>query len=307
MSAEITIVSGFLGAGKTTLIQKLLVETFLKEKVVLIENDFGDISVDAVLLKSGGVEVRELNSGCICCSISGDFINALKDILDRFSPDRIIIEPSGVAKLSDIIKASSDPFIKPLAEIQGKITVVDTGRCSMYLDNFGEFFEDQIQNADILLLSRTAEFPEKVEETVNILRSLNKEAVILETPWEEIKGERLLHLHRKAEFDHLFGDHCHDHTHNHGAEDIFDTVTIRTDHIFSRKELEEKIAVMEDGSQGIVLRAKGILSGKGGYMNIQYLPGDLKIRSCTAGGDMLCIIGHDLNKQKLTELFSGKN
>ena len=178
MAAEIFVISGFLGAGKTTLIQKLLKEAFAKEKVALIENDFGEISVDAALLKSGGVEVREINSGCICCSLSGDFVKSLKELLDRFHPDKIVIEPSGVGKLSDIIKACSDPRILPHAEVKGKITIVDIKRYKMYLDNFGEFFEAQIQNADAVLISRVDDFPGRVNAAYEIVKGLNTHAVV---------------------------------------------------------------------------------------------------------------------------------
>lgn len=179
MATEIYVISGFLGAGKTTLIQKLLKEAFRKEKVVLIENDFGEISVDAALLKSGGIEVKEMNSGCICCSLSGDFVKALKELLDRFHPDKIIIEPSGVGKLSDIMKACSDPRVQALAKVKAKITVVDVKRCQMYLDNFGEFFEDQIQNANVILLSRTESFSDKINDAYRLVKSLNAHSTIL--------------------------------------------------------------------------------------------------------------------------------
>lgn len=193
MAAEIYIISGFLGAGKTTLIQKLLKETFQKDKVALIENDFGEISVDAALLKSGGIEVKEINSGCICCSLFGDFVKALKELLNRFNPDKIIIEPSGVGKLSDIIRACSDSRIQPLAKVKTKITVVDVKRCKMYINNFGEFFEDQIQNADVVLLSRTEDFPDKINDAYNLVKGLNTHSSILSKPWSEITAKEILY------------------------------------------------------------------------------------------------------------------
>lgn len=331
MSTEIFVISGFLGAGKTTLIEKLLREAFQNEKVVLIENDFGDISVDAALLKSGGIEVKEMNSGCICCSLSGDFIKAIKELLDRFHPDKIIIEPSGVGKLSDIMKACSDPRILPLAKVKAKITIADVKRCKMYLDNFGEFFEDQIQNADAILLSRVGEFPDKVDAAQKIIRGLNPHAVIFSKPWGQINVNEILHPHRDdhAPIEHHAHTHdckcgcgCHDahshmeheHTHahkcscghNHRAEEIFDTVTIRTNRVFSIEDLKARISNMERSARGTILRAKGIVRGTRGYMNLQYLPGDIKVTKCTASGDMLCIIGHNLNRQELCTLFSGK-
>ncbi|KPU43862.1 putative GTP-binding protein YjiA [Oxobacter pfennigii] len=331
MSTEIFIISGFLGAGKTTLIQKLLKEAFQNEKIVLIENDFGDISVDAALLKSGGIEVKEINSGCICCSLSGDFIKSLKELLERFNPDKVIIEPSGVGKLSDIIKACLDPRILSLAKVKAKITVADVKRCKMYLDNFGEFFEDQIQNADAILLSRTEEFPDRVNAAYEIIRGLNPHGAIFSKPWGQINVKEILHPHRDDGVHaghhqhaheckcgcshngaHSHGEHKHGHGHNcscghnHGAEEIFDTVTIRTNQVFSIEDLKARISNMEKNARGTILRAKGILRGPVGYMNLQYLPGDIKVTECTASGDMLCIIGRNLNRQELCSLFSGE-
>ncbi len=318
MSTEIFVISGFLGAGKTTLIQKLLKESFQNEKIVLIENDFGDISVDAALLKSSGIEVREMNSGCICCSLSGDFIKALKEVLTRFQPDKVIIEPSGVGKLSDIIKACSDPRILPLAKIKAKITIADVKRCNMYLENFGEFFEDQIKNADTVLLSRTDEFPDHINAAEEIIKDLNPHAAIFSKPWNEFHADEILqarHVHTDScscgcHGAHSHTGHHHDHNcacgHNHAAEDMFDTVTIRTNQVFSPEDLIARVSNMEKNSKSTILRAKGIVRGPAGYINLQYLPGDIKVTECHTKGDMLCIIGRDLNKQELCTLFGGE-
>lgn len=326
MTTEIYIISGFLGAGKTTFIQKLLNEAFHKEKVVIIENDFGEISVDAALLKSGGIEVKEINSGCICCSLSGDFVKALKELLDRFQPDKIIIEPSGVGKLSDIMKACLDPRVLPLAKVKAKITVVDVKRCKMYLDNFGEFFEDQIQNADIVLLSRTENFSDKVDDAYKLIKSMNSNSAIFIEPWDKINVEDILYPEHKH---HVHGEHCdhahscicghhaahgeqhcHEHgndcdcDHNHSAEDVFDTITIRTERVFSIKDLKEQVLNMELNAKGTILRAKGIVHGPNGYLNMQYLPGDTRITNCDTSGNMLCIIGSGLDRQELAGFFS---
>ncbi len=331
MAAEIYIISGFLGAGKTTLIQKLLKEGFHKEKVILIENDFGEISVDAALLKSGSVEVKEINSGCICCSLSGDFIKALKEVLDRFQPDKIIIEPSGVGKLSDIVKCCSDSRIQALASVKLKITVADVKRCRMYLDNFGEFFEDQIQNADVILLSRVENYPDRISSAQTLIRNLNTHAVIIATPWNEMNTSELLfhnlqsdtqaipvnhkNRHKWTYHDththenHVHREDCHhdpcdcDHPH---AEDVFDTVTIRTRQTFDSEDLRARISEMERSAKGTILRAKGIVHGINGYLSLQYLPGDIQISKCAAVGDMLCIIGRNLNRQQLCTLFDGE-
>lgn len=329
MATEIFVISGFLGAGKTTLIQKLLREAFQGEKVVLIENDFGDISVDAALLKSGGVQVKEMNSGCICCSLSGDFIKALKELLERFHPDKIIIEPSGVGKLSDIMKACSDPRILPLAEVKAKITIADVKRCKMYLDNFGEFFEDQIQNADAVLLSRAEEFPENVPAAQELIRGVNPRAVIFSTPWDQTHSDEILyprptaciritrHVHSHDcqcgchdAHDHAQHEHDREHKcscgHNHAAEDVFDTVTVRTSRTFRVEDLRARVSTMERSAKGTILRAKGIVRGPGGYLNLQYLPGEIEVTSCSTSGDVLCIIGRDLNRQELCALFDGE-
>jgi G3E family GTPase len=316
MTAEIYVISGFLGAGKTTLIQKLLKEAFKNEKIVLIENDFGDISVDAALLKTSGIEVKEINSGCICCSLSGDFVNALKELTDRYQPDKIIIEPSGVGKLSDIVKACSDQRIQPYAKISRKITVADVKRCQIYLDNFGEFYEDQIKNADVILLSRIDKFPDKVDEAMRLIKSLNAHSVVLSKPLAQIDTAEIMYPQdeHRAHKEHCgHGCRCgHDHdytcndAHKHSAEDIFDTVTIRTKHAFSMDDLKARVANMERNAHGTILRAKGIVRGSGGFMNLQYLPGDIKITKCAASGDILCIIGRNLNRQELCTLFSGE-
>lgn len=322
MVTEIYVISGFLGAGKTTLIQKLLKESFKNERVVIIENDFGEISVDAALLESGGIEVKEINSGCICCSLSGDFVKAVKELLDRFHPDKIIIEPSGVGKLSDIMKACADQRIQALARVKAKITIVDVKRCKMYLDNFGEFFEDQIKNADAVLLSRTGEFPDKVDDACKLIKSLNAHSVILSKPWDQLRADEILFpqadLHnpqKRSGHTHKCGCHHHDAhhheehgvcDHDHSAEDVFDTVTIRTNREFTTEDLKAYMYKLEHNPSGTVLRAKGIVRGVNGYVNLQYLPGDLKITNCATGGDMLCIIGRNLNRPDLIKLFSGE-
>lgn len=318
MVRDIYIISGFLGAGKTTLIQKLLKEAFQGKKIALIENDFGEISIDASMLKAGGVEVKEINSGCICCSLSGDFVKALHDLLTRYEPDIIIIEPSGVGKLSDIIKACSAPEILLIARIKTGITVVDVKRCKMYLENFGEFFEDQIKNANVILFSRTGNFPEKVGDAIELIENLNENVSILTKPWSELTAAEILQPTSRL---HVHGEHCccghHDHVHghehdhdscncSHSAEDIFDTVTVRTSQIFSVEELTARVKNMEQNAKGTILRAKGIVRNTNGYINLQYLPGDILVTECAAADGILCIIGRDLDKQELIQIFNGE-
>lgn len=190
---KIDIISGFLGAGKTTLIKKLLKEAFEGEQVVLIENEFGEIGIDGGFLKEAGIEIKEMNSGCICCSLVGDFEKSLKEVIDTYHPDRILIEPSGVGKLSDVIKAIQDAQVNLDAQLNSFTTVVDVTKCRIYSKNFGEFFSNQIEYAGAIILSRTDKAKhEKVEESVAILRGLNEKAPIITTPIEQLSGEKLL-------------------------------------------------------------------------------------------------------------------
>ena len=190
---KIDIISGFLGAGKTTFIKKLLKEAFEGEQVVLIENEFGEIGIDGGFLKEAGIEIKEMNSGCICCSLVGDFEKSLKEVIDTYHPDRILIEPSGVGKLSDVIKAVQDAQVNLDAQLNSFTTVVDVTKCRIYSKNFGEFFSNQIEYAGAIILSRTDKAKhEKVEESVAILRGLNEKAPIITTPIEQLSGEKLL-------------------------------------------------------------------------------------------------------------------
>ena len=190
---KIDIISGFLGAGKTTFIKKLLKEAFKGEQVVLIENEFGEIGIDGGFLKEAGIEIKEMNSGCICCSLVGDFEKSLKEVIDTYHPDRILIEPSGVGKLSDVIKAVQDAQVNLDAQLNSFTTVVDVTKCRIYSKNFGEFFSNQIEYAGAIILSRTDKAKhEKVEESVAVLRGLNEKAPIITTPIEQLSGEKLL-------------------------------------------------------------------------------------------------------------------
>ena len=214
---KIDIISGFLGAGKTTLIQKLLKEALVGSKVVLIENEFGEIGIDGGFLQESGVEIREMNSGCICCSLVGDFKTSLQEVMQTYAPDRVIIEPSGVGKLSEVVQAvegASDDSC-----ISGKVTVVDVNKCKMYLKNFGEFFLNQVEQADTILLSRTGTASaEKVQQAVELLRAHNDHAVIVTTPWDQLDGADLLQeMERTATMaDQLLAEvHAQHHHHDH--------------------------------------------------------------------------------------------
>ena len=237
---RIDIISGFLGAGKTTLIKKLLGDALKGQQVVLIENEFGEIGIDGGFLKDAGIEIREMNSGCICCSLVGDFGAALKDVITKYHPDRIIIEPSGVGKLSDVIKAVDGVEKEAGVALNSATTVVDVMKCKMYLRNFGEFFENQVKSAGTIILSRTDKADtEKVEAAVKMLRELNPEAHIITTPVEVLGGKKVLdtmegaiinleqveeeehhhHHHDHDEHDEDAHEHHHHHDHDHDEDE----------------------------------------------------------------------------------------
>ena len=231
---KINIISGFLGAGKTTLIKKLLGGAFGDEKVVLLENEYGEVGVDSGFMRDSGIQVTELNSGCICCTLVGDFSRALDELMDTYHPDRIIIEPSGVGKLSDIRRVVVDLMEEHEITLEGSATVADVGKCRMYAKNFGEFFIDQIENAETIILSRTqTATDERIEKCVELLRGYNEHARIITTPWDELTPQQMLeviesaasllsteevvkHHHEHHHHDHEDGECCcHDHEHHH--------------------------------------------------------------------------------------------
>ncbi len=250
---KIDIFSGFLGAGKTTLIKKLINEAYKGEKLVLIENEFGEIGIDGGFLKEAGIEITEMNSGCICCSLVGDFGEALKKVLSTYSPDRILIEPSGVGKLSDVIKAVQNIGSDDIS-LNGFTTVVDAGKCKMYMKNFGEFFNDQVEHASSIILSHTDNISEeKLEKAIELLREHNADATLITTPWSQIDGKAILEamekkntleieLHKlaeEAEYHHHHHHHehdehcdcgCHEHHHHHDHDEECDCHEHHHDH-----------------------------------------------------------------------------
>ena len=376
---KIDIFSGFLGAGKTTLIQKLLKEAYKGEQVVLIENEFGEIGIDGGFLKEAGIEIREMNSGCICCSLVGDFGEALKEVIGKYSPDRIIIEPSGVGKLSDVIKAVQKIEDSVDIKLNSFTTLVDVTKCKMYMKNFGEFFSNQIEYAGTIILSRTdteKATQEKVEAAVELIRSLNKTAAVITTPIAQLSGEKILntmgnntslekelmeeetcpvcgghhhhhdhehhhegcdhdhhhhdheecdhhhHDHEECDHDHDHHDHeeCgHDHHHHdhegcghdhhhghHHADEVFTSWGKETVKAYSQEEIQKILDTLsEDGSYGMVLRAKGMVEGKDGqWIYFDMVPGEADIRQGASDyTGRLCVIGSKLAEDKLAELF----
>ena len=317
------IFSGFLGAGKTTLIRKLIKEAYKGEKLVLIENEFGEIAIDGGFLRDAGVEITEMNSGCICCTLVGDFTKALKKVIEDFAPDRILIEPSGVGKLSDVARAVEKV---EGAVIGSKITVVDAGKAKMYMRNFGEFFNDQVENADLIVLSRTDVAPaEKVVAASELLRGLNPAARLITTPWDSLSGEQIReamersvlhdemaelereqHEHRCCHHHDHDEDEEHEHHHHHHADEVFTSWGRETARKFSESGIRDILARLGDGEKyGVVLRAKGIVdSVDGEWIYFDYVPGEIDVRrGAAAVTGRFCVIGSKMDENALKELF----
>lgn len=304
MATKIDIISGFLGAGKTTLIKKLLKEAFQDEQVVLIENEFGEIGIDGGFLKESGIQIREMNSGCICCSLVGDFGTSLKEVVDKYHPDRILIEPSGVGKLSDVIRAVQGVQKDVDIVLNSYTTVVDAKKCKMYMRNFGEFFDNQVQYAGAIIMSRTDIVDEKkAEQAMELLRGMNAKAAIITTPIDKLDGKKILevmehpvslsdelmeeaehehhhdHDHEEHEHhhdhDHEEHEHHHDHDHeecgcghdhhHHHADEVFTSWGRETIKKYTREGLEKMLeALSESEEYGTILRAKGMLPAEDG-------------------------------------------
>lgn len=244
---KIDVFSGFLGAGKTTLIKKLLKEAYKGEKVVLIENEFGKVGIDGGFLQEAGVEITEMNSGCICCSLVGDFGKAMKEVIEKFSPDRILIEPSGVGKLSDVLRAvekvESDDVV-----ISGAATVADASKCKMYMKNFGEFYDNQITSANAIILSRTGDMKEeKIAEAVALIREKNPEAVIVTTPWDMLDGKKILEVIDGAKLPAILAEE--EHHHHHHDEDECDDPECECHHHHDDEDEHEHHHHHHDGDE----------------------------------------------------------
>lgn len=375
--AKVTIISGFLGAGKTTFIKKLLEQVYAGQKVVLIENEFGEIGIDGGFLKDAGIQITEMNSGCICCSLVGDFGKALIKVSKEYAPDRIIIEPSGVGKLSDVVAAVEKVKDEAGLELDCFLTVADATKAKMYMKNFGEFYNDQIEHAGTIVLSRTQNMDAaKLEASVALIRDKNAEAAIITTPWDELNGEQIVSaLEKKSLMDELLkealehsAEHHHDdddededehehehhhhhhhedgeecccghhhdddddddedehehhhhhhheeggecscgcghHHHHHHADDVFTSWGRETPHVYTKEEIEDILVKLTEKSEfGIILRAKGMVSGADGrWIYFDAVPEEYEIRD--GGADYtgrICVIGQNLNEEKLEKLF----
>ena len=316
---KIDIVSGFLGAGKTTLIKKMVKEAYQGEKLVLIENEFGEISIDGGFLKDAGIQISEMSSGCICCSLVGDFGKALREVKEQFQPDRILIEPSGVGKLSDVIVAVENTVADiPDMRLNSFVTVADAGKVKVYMKNFGEFYNNQIESAGTIILSRTQKLTqEKLEAAAALLREKNPTAAILTTPWDQLDGKTILaavekvsladellekmraeHEAEEAEHHHHHHDHdehehhhhhhgegecddpeCACHHHHHHADEVFTSWGAETPKQFTQADIDRILTALDSGEYGAILRAKGIVpAADGQWLHFDYVPQEHEVR-----------------------------
>lgn len=314
---KIDIVAGFLGAGKTTLIKKIIDSKLKDEKLAIIENEFGEVSIDGDLLKDTNIDIKEINSGCICCSLAGDFKNSIQEIIKVYSPDRLIIEPSGVAKLSDIMKSCRD--LGEEFEIDNIFTVVDATNFNMYLENFGEFYKDQIKETKVVVFSKVENIDkdalEKMEEKV---KKLNKTCQIVDVPGDMLDGNTLLAVKNTeknykeisrvstAKFNMKVAVKKHEHHHDHHADDVFNSWGIENTKDFTAFELNNIFEnIGRDKSFGNILRGKGIVRLKGGkWVEFHYVPGRFQMNvTSTQEVGKIAIIGEKVNKEKLSSIF----
>ena len=330
---KIDIFSGFLGAGKTTLIKKMIAESYKGQKLVLIENEFGEIGIDGGFLQDSGINITEMNSGCICCSLVGDFGKALKKVIAEYHPDRILIEPSGVGKLSDVIAAVSK-VTNDEVTLGYTVAVADAGKVKVYMKNFGEFYNNQIETASTIILSRTDSIPQsKLDAAVAMLREHNSVATIVTTPWGELTGEQLIEalegkasvaaelakmeMERLAEEDEEEDHHCchhhHDddedehehHHHHHHADEVFTSWGVETAKKFDKAAIEAALHELDSGKYGTILRAKGILPAVDGtWIHFDYVPEECNVRTGSADiTGKLCVIGSKLDEAGVAALF----
>lgn len=336
---KIDIISGFLGAGKTTFIKKMIDEAFKGEQIVLIENEFGEVGIDGGFLKDAGIQITEMNSGCICCSLVGDFGKNLNEVITKYHPDRILIEPSGVGKLSDVMKSVIDIEKEQPVKLNALVTVVNALKASKQMKAFGEFFNNQIEYATTVILSRSQNAtPEQLEFCVKQIQALNPKASVITTDWDAIKGEQILktmegqdnlemkvlaearhaqdeaehhhhHDHDEHEHHHDHDEHEHHHDHDehehghHHADDVFTSWGKETPHKFERAKLEEILKQFVEDDK--ILRSKGMVEGTDGrWIYFDMVPGEYEIRDGEPDyTGRIVVIGTDIHEHELEELF----
>lgn len=310
MITKIDIISGFLGAGKTTLIKKLIESDLKKERLAIIENEFGEVSIDGDLLKGTNIDMKEISSGCICCSLVGDFKEAIKEIVKKYSPDRILIEPSGVAKLSDIIKSCKE--IESI-KIDNIYTVIDVSNYNSYLNNFGEFYKDQIKKAEIIIASRRDNNEKYIEEIVKSIKKLNKECNIITAPLDEFEGNDILNISKKeisnkVEFNRGISYQKVGIVHkNNKASNVFNSWGIETKKFVSKSKLRSIFIEKISGDDyGNILRGKGIVQlDEGRWVEFHYTPGSFQMNAIASQKvGKIAIIGESINTKKLDKLFA---
>ncbi len=328
MKTTIDIFSGFLGAGKTTLIKKMIQEAYKGQQLVLIENEFGEIGIDGGCLQDAGINITEMNSGCICCSLVGDFGKALEQVIEQYYPDRILIEPSGVGKLSDVIGAVKKVMTDDVV-LGYTVAVVDAGKVKVYMKNFGEFYNNQVESASTIVLSRTDSIPQaKLDTAVALLREHNDKATIITTPWGDLTGEQLIaamegqatlakelakmeeehhHHHHHHEHDEhcTCGCHDHDHHHHHHADEVFTSWGVETAKKFEPDAIKHALVELDSEKYGMILRAKGIVpAADGTWIHFDYVPGEMDVRIGSAAiTGKLCVIGSKVDEAGIAALF----
>lgn len=313
MKTQIDIFSGFLGAGKTMLIKKLLKEKVYSKSTIIIENEFGEVGIDGGILKESNIEVKEINSGCICCQVAGNFSEAVVEVISKYAPENIIIEPSGVAKLSEILKLLQENRFKDKIEIRNIITVIDIQNYDIYLKNFKDFYENQIRNAHKIVLSRS-QFVDnyKIEITINSLRKYNSKAEIIYKPWEALKGIDMITAREESGVNE--GNIMRANINktvkkkiSHTVANIFESYPIELHYNMSTEEIQKKFEFIESSSKfGNIIRAKGVIKGTdGSYYQFDYVPKEFNSRKIKwSNRKVISIIGNELNREELKQLFS---
>ncbi|AGX42735.1 GTP-binding protein [Clostridium saccharobutylicum] len=312
MKTTVDIFSGFLGAGKTMLIKKLLNDNVYGKSTVIIENEFGEVGIDGEILKQSNITVREINSGCICCQVSGSFGDAILEVSRKYNPENIIIEPSGVAKLTEVLSILEGIKFQHKIEVRNIFTLIDIQNFDMYIKNFKEFYENQIRKANKIVLSRTQFVnDEKIESTVSSLKKLNAKAEIIYKPWSMLDGKEFMknnNIEQKKEISMIKSSAIKTFRKeiNHKANDVFESYPIDLINSTSTEELKKKFQFIANSNKfGEIIRAKGVIESiDGGYYQFDYVPNEFKARKIKwSNKNVVSIIGSKLNKKELKQLF----
>lgn len=315
MSVKVEIFSGFLGAGKTQLIKKLIEEGYYKENIAIIENEFGEVSIDGAILKRTNTLVKEINAGCICCQVTGDFKESIIDVVENCNVDRLLVEPTGIAKLSDIKKIFNEKELKDIAVVEKAITVVDSEKFNLYLANFKTFFVNQIKNADIIILSRTQNISsDEIKRLQNEVNKINSKAIIISKEWKKIKADELVPKkflikeveERKNKLSFRKGNlNNNSIIKEKNDENTFESFVLKIDRNVSREELLSKFNFIRNSFEfGEIIRAKGIVNTKNGKEQFDYTLSEINMEKIAYRGEtVISFIGTNLNKDKIKKFF----